>query len=72
MISVNITYKWLLILIVALVLLIAGSTGNDEGNPIAPDSITVEGIPSPEFPTMAVPVLFIAALLIAVVAVRKE
>jgi hypothetical protein len=71
-ISVNYTHKWLLIFCVALLLCIAGSTGNDGGNPIAPDSITVEGIPSPEFPTIAVPVLFIAALLIAVVAIRKE
>ncbi|MBN1194613.1 MAG: hypothetical protein JXA08_04615 [Methanomicrobiaceae archaeon] len=68
----NNTHKWLFIISIALVLCIAGSTGNDEGDPIAPDSITVEGIPSPEFPTMAVPVLFVAALLIAVGVVRKD
>ncbi|KQC03723.1 MAG: hypothetical protein APR53_04615 [Methanoculleus sp. SDB] len=68
----NITIKQLLIIGVALVLCIAGSTGNDTGNLIAPDSITVEGIPSPEFPTLAVPVLFIAALLLAVGAIRKD
>ncbi|KQC03724.1 MAG: hypothetical protein APR53_04620 [Methanoculleus sp. SDB] len=54
---------------------IATATGSDGGNPVDAESnpvtVTVGDIPVPEFPTLAIPVFIIGALLFAVVA-RKE